>query len=174
MTDIHRHTPPAELTPTACDECVDGTVLPTRVLNYKTAFQGYPYIVPVAWIGICDKCRARQSTAQEHQRWKAHYEQHLAAAKALLDPAAIETLRGRLGLGKKEFAQLIGTTRQSVHAWGNAERTTPQGRGADLLLKLVFAALEADDGRVDVLGHLLAEAKKWGVELEIATAEAAG
>jgi hypothetical protein len=41
-------------------------------------------------------------------------------------------------------------------------------------MKLVFAALEADDGRVDVLNVLLEEAKKWGVELEIATAEAAG
>lgn len=160
MTDPHRHTPPAELTPGACDECDSGTVRPTRILNHKTAFQGYPFTVPVAWIGVCDHCGARQSTAQEHARWKAEYEQHLAALGAVLAPDTIEALRRRLGLGKKEFAQLIGTTRQSVHAWGNAERVTPQGRGADLLLKLVAAALVSDDGRVDVLGTLLDEAKK--------------
>lgn len=174
MTDHQRLTPPDELTPTACDECVEGTVQPTRVLNYKTAFQGYPFVVPVAWIGRCDRCGSRQTTAGEHDRWKALYADHLTAQGGLLSPAAMGRLRRRLGLGKKEMAQLIGTTRQSIHAWEKPNRTTPQGRGADLLLKLVEAALAADDGRVDVLGILLAEARKWGVEIELTQTEAAG
>ena len=162
--------PPADLTVTQCASCDNGTPQPTRVLNHKTFINGYPFTVPQAWFGVCDVCGERETTAAELKRWKAIFQ----AQADRLTPQAIEALRGRLGLGRQEFAQLIGATRQSVRAWEHPNRTVPQGRSVDLVMKMLEAAL-VEEGPPDVLGLLLAEAKKWGVEIEVAlSAEAAG
>ena len=70
-----------------------------------------------------------------------------------------------MDLSLEDFARLIGCTRQSVMAWEHPERTIPPSRMADLMLRMLQRAWA--DGAVDVTTLLLAEAKKWGVIIEL-------
>lgn len=149
----------------ACPECGQGMVQPTRFQNHKTTIRGYPFVVPEAWIGVCDTCGARLFNAQETERWAALFEQGLLERRAYLSPQEIIQLRKSLGLSKKDFAHLIGATGRSLYTWESIHRETPPSRSADLLMKLVQASLH--QGKVDVIDVLLAEGKKWGLEVAV-------
>lgn len=148
-----------------CPECGKGTIQPTRFQNYKTTIRGYPFVVPEAWIGVCDACGTRLFNAKETDRWAALFDQALAERGAYLFPQEISQLRKSLGLSKKDFAHLIGVTGRSLYTWESAHRDAPPSRSADLLMKLVRAS--AHQGKVDVIDLLLAEGKKWGLEVEV-------
>ena len=148
-----------------CPECGEGTIKPTRFQNYKATIRGYPFVVPEAWIGVCDSCGTRTFNAKETHRWATLFEQTLESHHAYLAPEDITQLRESLGLSKKDFAHLIGATGRSLYTWEAPDRKTPPSRSADLILKIVRATLQ--QGRVDAIDLLLDEVKKWGLELEV-------
>ena len=41
-----------------CQECGQGMVKEQKIKNYRTKIKGYPFAVPEATVGICNKCRA--------------------------------------------------------------------------------------------------------------------
>ena len=155
----------AEMFEYTCPECGRGTVLTTRIHNYKTKIKGYPFVVDEALIGECDECGARSFDPEETKRWEELFSRSLEAHQAFLTPEEIKQLRKDLGISMEDFARLIGTTRQSVSMWEKESRTTPPVRTADLLMKLVRQSLAGEP--VDVLPFLLNEARKWGVVIEL-------
>ena len=146
-----------------CEECRKGTVRPKEITNYKTKFDGYPFIVDKAIVGICDECGAKYINAKEHKRWKELYTKSLEAEGKFFTREQIAGLRKKLGLTMGAFAQLIGCTRQSVYNWERSDRIGPQSRMADLLMKLVAESIEVR--QVDVIGFLVSEAGKMGIEI---------
>ncbi len=137
----------------------------THIHNYKTKIKGYPFVVDEAVIGVCDQCGARSFAPEETKRWDELFSRSLEARQAFLTPEEIKQLRKDLGISMEDFARLIGSTRQSVSMWEKEKRTTPPGRTADLLMKLVRQSLAGEP--VDVLPFLLNEARKWGVMIEL-------
>ena len=57
-----------------CPECEKGTVRTTRIHNYKTKIEGYPFTVDEALIGVCDECKAQSFAPEETQRWDELFE----------------------------------------------------------------------------------------------------
>lgn len=148
-----------------CPECGEGTVKATRFQNYKTTIRGYPFVVPEAWIGVCDTCDTRTFNAQETDRWTTLFDQALEKHNAYLAPSEITQLRTSLGLSKKDFAHLIGATGRSLYTWEMPDRKTPPSRSTDLIMKIVQASLQ--HGQVEAIDLLLKEAKKWGLDLAV-------
>jgi DNA-binding transcriptional regulator YiaG len=135
------------------------------VHNYKTKIKGFPFLVDEAVIGICDHCQAESFAPEETKRWEAAFQKSLEGQHAFLTPSEIRTLRRAMALSLEDFARLIGCTRQSIMAWEHPERTTPPSRMADLMLRVLQRAWA--EGAVDVTALLVAEAKKWGVVIEL-------
>ncbi len=50
-----------------CQECGRGTVQATTVKDYQTKFDGEPFTVLDAIIGVCDACGARHFNAKERK-----------------------------------------------------------------------------------------------------------
>src|SRR5438128_11956070 len=65
----------------------------------------------------------------------------------------------------EQFAALIGSTRQSLHAWLKPHRVVAQSRMADLIMRLLRESYL--HGKIDVLEFLTQQARLIGVELEI-------
>ena len=148
-----------------CQECGKGTVKEKRIRNYKTKIKGYPFVVPEATVGICDRCKAEHFAAEETKRWDELFSQSLEKNKFFLLPQDIERVRESLGLSMENFALLIGSTRQSLYNWENHERPHPQSRMADLLIKLVDKS--RSEGKVNVIDFLIKESRKLGVFIEL-------
>jgi len=149
-----------------CQECGQGTVREKTVRSYKTKIKGYPFVVREATIGVCDKCQAEHFAAQETKRWEELFYQSLVKDKLFLLPEDIQRVRKALGLSMEDFALLIGCTRQSLYNWEKDDRTHPQSRIADLLIKLVEKS--HSEGNVDVIGFLVKETEKVGISLHVA------
>ncbi|MFC1906816.1 type II TA system antitoxin MqsA family protein [Chloroflexota bacterium] len=148
-----------------CQECGQGTVKGERIKNYKAKIKGYPFTVPEAVIGVCDKCNAEHFAAEETKRWEELFSQSLEKDKLFLLPQDIECVRKAVGLTMENFALLIGSTRQSLYNWENGKRSRPQSRTADLLIKLVDRS--RSEKEINVLDFLLKEARKLGVIIKL-------
>ncbi len=146
-----------------CQECGKGKVV-RRVFDlYKTKIQGLDFTVPNAVVGVCDVCGAEHFSGPETERWYELFDQ--SRKHLYLPPEEIRQIRESLGLNMEQFAQLIGTSRQSLHNWERSERTFNQSRVADLLLRMVRTAQVS--GKVDVLGFLVGQAKAFGYDLRM-------
>jgi putative zinc finger/helix-turn-helix YgiT family protein len=156
---------PTSLFEYPCPDCGRGTVRTTRIQNYKTKIKGFPFFVDEALVGVCDRCQVESFAPEETRRWEEAFYRSLEERQAFLSPVEIRALRTNLGLSMEDFARLIGCTRQSVMAWEKPDRPTPPSRMADLLLRLLQRAWT--EGPVDVPTVLLAEAKKWGLVIEL-------
>lgn len=149
-----------------CPSCEKGQMKITLFQNYPAKYKGaYPFIVPEAYISICDTCDERMVSAQELKRWDALFLEQLTEHQAFLTPSEIADLRESLGLNQKDFALLIGVTPKSLRGWEKSEQPHPASRSADLLMKLLRASLQS--GSVDALSIVLDEASKWGVPLQV-------
>lgn len=148
-----------------CQECGQGTVKEQKIENHKTKIKGYPFTVPEAIVGICDKCKAEHFAAEETKHWEELFAKSLEKEKIFLLPQDIERVRKDLGLSMENFALLIGSTRQSLYNWENRKRSHPQSRIADLFIKLVEKSRSEKD--VNVLDFLVREARKLGVFIEL-------
>jgi len=148
-----------------CQECGKGTVKEKRIRNYKTKIKGYPFVVPEATVGICDRCKAEHFAAEETKRWEELFSRALVKDRLFLLPQDIERVRKTLGLSMENFALLIGSTRQSLYNWENPSRSRPQSRMADLLIKLVDKS--RSEGKVNVIDFLIKESRKLGVFIEL-------
>ena len=148
-----------------CQECGQGTVKEKRIKRYKTKIKGYPFTIPEAVVGICDRCKAEHFAAEETKRWEELFSQSLEKEKLFLLPKDIERVRKALELSMENFALLIGSTRQSLYNWENGKRPRPQSRIADLLIKLVDKS--RSEKEVNVLDFLVREARKLGVVIEL-------
>lgn len=146
-----------------CQECGEGTVLEREIPEYHTKIRGYPFVVTNARLGVCYRCGAEHFAVQETDRWEQLFE--AAYEKLYLQPEEIRLLRNRLGLSMEQFAFLVGCTRQSLYSWERADRSRPQSRMADLLMKLVRES--HDKGKVDVLRFLVQEAAQFGIQLKL-------
>jgi putative zinc finger/helix-turn-helix YgiT family protein len=160
-----RSAPPTGLFEYLCPECGRGTVQTTRIQNYKTKIKGFPFLVDEAFVGVCDHCQAESFAPEETKRWEETFYRSLEGQQSFLSPTEVRALRTNMGLSLEDFARLLGCTRQSVMAWESLERTTPPSRMANLLLRLLQHCWAS--GPVDVITILLAEAKKWGVIIEL-------
>ena len=114
-------------------------------------------------VGACDSCGAKHFDAQETLRWKkvADAAQH----KLVLSPLEIKELQQLVQLSMEQFAVLIGSTRQSLHAWQKQDRTIAQSRMADLMMRLLRESYH--HGKIDVLKFLIEQAKLIGIELKV-------
>jgi putative zinc finger/helix-turn-helix YgiT family protein len=148
-----------------CESCNEGTVKQQVRKNFTTRVQGFPFTVPEATTGVCDKCGAEYFSAPEVLRWERLYKRNLLEQQHLLEPQTIQALRERLGLSIGDFAVLVGCTRQTVYNWERRNRNAPQMRLADLLLKLISRSM--DEGNIDVLDFLVAEARRQGIAVHI-------
>jgi len=148
-----------------CEECGEGIVEAEIFKDYRTKINGYSFVVPEAIIGICNECGAEHFSAEEHQRWEALYYQELEQNGKVLSAEEIVALRKKLGLSQQQFAFLLGCTRKSVYNWEKSDRSRPQSRMADLLLRLLENSLLF--GNVEVLSFLHNEAKRMNVFLPI-------
>lgn len=148
-----------------CQECGQGTVKEEKITNYKTKIKGYPFIVPEATVGICDKCHAEHFALNETKRWEEVFCQSVEKNRYYLLPQDIENIRKALGLTMENFALLIGSTRQSLYNWEDQSRVRPQSRMADLLIKLVERS--RIEGKVDVVDFLIREVKNLGIILSV-------
>jgi len=146
-----------------CEQCGRGLVQERVLHEYPTKLKGLPLIVDEAHIGVCEECGARYFDPNETDRWRtlltAKY------AENYLQPADIRELQQVLGLSRAQFAILLGCTRQSLYNWERPNRTVPQSRMADLLMRLVRESYSSRE--VDVLSFLATEARKIGVDLRI-------
>ena len=148
-----------------CQECGQGTVKEKRIEGYKTKIKGYPFTIPDAVVGICDRCKAEHFAAEETKRWEELFSQSLEKEKLFLLPQDIERVRKALGLSMENFALLIGSTRQSLYNWEKRKRSRPQSRIADLFIKLVDKS--RSEKEVNVLDFLVREARKLGIFIEL-------
>lgn len=145
-----------------CPECGKGIVREKRE-PYEVNFRGIKFLVPDAILGVCDHCGAKNFDGKEYKRWEKLFEKSLHEKQKPLSPAEIKRIREQLGLNQRQFAVLIGCTRQSVYNWENTKRRVPQSRQADLMIRLLAERLQNEN--VDVLGFFFVEAKKVGVKL---------
>lgn len=150
-----------------CEECGTGTVRPTVRPRFEVTFDHVPFVIGDAVIGICDACGAEHFSGQEYKRWRELFQQSQQEQGCLLAPGEIREIRERLGMTMTDLAGLIGTTRQSLHHWEKDNRVAPQGRMADLMLRLVRESCES--GSVNVLDFLVRRADQVGVRVSIAT-----
>lgn len=148
-----------------CEECGQGKVEEKTIKNYETKIKGYPFVVPEASVGICDKCGAEHFAAEETKRWEVFFYKSMVESQVILSPANIKRVRKSIGLSMENFALLIGCTRQSLYNWERRDRARPQSRMADLLIKVVDKSYS--EVNVDVLGFLVEEAQKLGIALEM-------
>jgi putative zinc finger/helix-turn-helix YgiT family protein len=144
------------MTKTNCAECGKGEVESRKVQNFATMVRGVPFVVPEATVGFCSSCGAKVFDPKEIRRWQALFESEQLGPEKLLSAGEITELRGALGLQVMQFARLLGTTRQSVYNWERENRTAPQLRLADLLLKLIREY--RTNGAVDVVEFLRTQA----------------
>lgn len=152
-----------------CQECGRGTVVENRIAEYRTKIRGYPFTVRDAGVGVCDLCGAEHFAAQETERWERMFESDYS--KHFLTSQEIQELRKSLHLSMEQFAFLTGCTRQSVYNWERIDRTRPQSRMADLLLKLLRKS--RDEGSVSVINALVEEARGLGVQIHVGPSYAA-
>jgi putative zinc finger/helix-turn-helix YgiT family protein len=153
-----------------CEECGKGIVKEKVFDNYRTKIKGYPFVVPEAKIGICDKCGAKHFDPSETKHWEELYNKDLELKHISLSSDEIEAVRKSLGLSMEDFAYLIGCTRQSIYNWEKKDREKPQSRMADLLIKLVRLSFKGE--KVDVISFLVDEAKKLGIIIQTGKASA--
>lgn len=146
-----------------CEECGRGTVVEKLIPEYHTKIKGYPFVVKNAWIGVCNACGAEHFDARETERWERIFE--VEHTKHFLTPQEIQRLRKSLGLSMEQFAFLIGCTRQSLYNWLRADRSKPQSRTADLLMKLVRESHKK--GEVNVIRFLVQEAEQFGIQIQL-------
>ncbi|PYS04106.1 MAG: hypothetical protein DMG16_03715 [Acidobacteria bacterium] len=88
-----------------------------------------------------------------------------AQHKLVLSPLEIKELQQLVQLSMEQFAVLIGSTRQSLHAWQKQDRTIAQSRMADLMMRLLRESYH--HGKIDVLKFLIEQAKLIGIELKV-------
>jgi len=148
-----------------CEECGQGTVRENIFRNYQTKIKGYSFVVEEARIGVCDRCQAKHFNSQETKRWEQLYEQQLEKNDIYLSPSDIVGIRESLGLTIEGLAYLIGCTRQSIYNWEKMDRTKPQSRMADLLLRLVRDS--AQYGETKVNDFLVEQARRLGVNINL-------
>ncbi|MBI2852357.1 MAG: hypothetical protein HYX84_04565 [Chloroflexi bacterium] len=109
-----------------CQECGQGTVREQRIKSYKVKIKRYPFVVPEATVGVCDKCKAEHFTADETKRWEDLFYESLKKSRFFLQN--IERIRKDLRLTMDNFALLIGSNRQSLYDWEDHSRSRPQSR----------------------------------------------
>ncbi|HEY3313670.1 MAG TPA: helix-turn-helix domain-containing protein [Bacillota bacterium] len=146
-----------------CQECGQGIVEPKVRPKYETKIHGHPFVVENAVIGVCNKCDAEHFSSAERERWEQLFEE--SHRHLYLSPGQIRELRQSLGLTTEQFAQLIGSTRQSIYNWELPNRKSNQSRTADLLFRLVSESWQT--GKVEVIAFLTQRAKEWGHELHL-------
>jgi DNA-binding transcriptional regulator YiaG len=139
-----------------CANCNRGTVKAQTVQNFETKFDGIPFVVPNATVGVCDYCGTRNLSAQEWRRWREQFRRSQEAHGRLLSAGEITELREGLGLGIGDFAKLIGSSRQPIYSWECPSREVPQSRMADLMLRLVRESHIR--GAVNVIEYLALDA----------------
>jgi len=148
-----------------CLECGAGTVRPVTHHGIATKFEHIDFVVPVGEVHECDTCGATSYAGPELDRWRALFDEYQARSGLLLSSGEIGAVRESLGLNITQFAQLLGSTRQSLSYWERPDRPAPQGRTADLLLRLVRESVA--NGPVDVLRFLQERARAQGVEIAL-------
>ena len=135
-----------------CVNCGKGEIQFQSVKDFETKVRGVPFTVPEATVGTCNSCGAKLFSPQEIRRWQQLFDAQQVSTGRLLSAEEIGSIRQGLGLPINLFAQLLGTTRQSVYNWERKDRKSPQMRLVDLLLRL--ARESAANGNVDVLQFL--------------------
>lgn len=148
-----------------CTECGQGTVRKKTFTEYKTKIKGYPFVVRDAVVGICDACGAEHFAAEETKRWEKLFHESSVERGFFLSPEGIQQIRRSLNMSMADFAALIGCTRQSLYNWERRDRTRPQSRMADLMIRLVDESHRKAE--IDVLRFLVQEAQKLGLTLKV-------
>jgi len=140
------------MTKNRCANCGKGEIKFQNVKDFETQVRGVPFTVPEATIGICNACDARFFSPQEITRWQQLFDAQQVRSGRLLSAEEIASIRLGLGMSINSFAQLLGTTRQSVYNWERKDRKSPQLRLVDLLLRLIRES--SASGTVEVLQFL--------------------
>jgi transcriptional regulator with XRE-family HTH domain len=138
-----------------CEKCGRGTVEAKRFDRFETRFDGVPFVVENATIGVCDNCGAKHFNANEWKAWREQFWRSQESQGRILSADAFGKLRQSLGFSIADFAKLIGCSRQSLYFWECPSRRFPQSRTIDLLVKLIRESEER--GSVNVVDFLLSE-----------------
>jgi len=56
-----------------CPYCKDGQMSIKAFDNYAVKMGGIPFVVPVAYVAICDKCGGEMTHAKEYKRWEKEF-----------------------------------------------------------------------------------------------------
>src|SRR5262245_18913471 len=119
-----------------CPKCGKGRLRDEILVNFETRLRGIPITIPEAHVRKCDSCGEIVFPVKEMRRWEELQLAALRSANALPDSIQIKHIREGLRLNVSQFADLMGITRQTAHAW---ERTDggPGLSPAGLLLLLI-------------------------------------
>lgn len=139
-----------------CVTCGKGEIEFRKVKDFETMVRGVPFTVPEAIIGFCKACGSKVFDPTEIRRWRKLYETDQLLKGKVLSAAEVREVRETLDLQISQFALLLGTTRQSVYNRERENRTSPQLRVVDLLLRLIRESIE--NGPVDVVKFLRTQA----------------
>ena len=150
-----------------CEKCGQGKVRKTSIKNLVTRFDGIPFTVPKAFVGVCDRCGAKHYNSQEWKRWRSLFQQAQLSRGNILSAAEIRALRKEMGHTVAAFSQLIGCSRQSLYYWESTSRKVAQARMADLMIKLVRES--CSKGSLNVIDFLYREAASIGIRLPLLT-----
>lgn len=142
-----------------CVNCAKGRIEFQNLKDFETKVRGIPFTVPEASVGICNACGAKLFRPEEIRRWQQLFDARQQSEGKLLSAEEVGAIRHSLGLAINSFAQLLGTTRQSVYNWERKDRKSVQLGLVDLLLRLIRES--AANGTVDVLQFL---SEQTGVE----------
>ena len=143
-----------------CPDCDSGTMVEEVVAEYEARLGGVTFKVPNARIHRCSDCNGISVDAQELKRWRKIRDEHLATLGQAPSPAEVRKLRERLGLSVATLANLLGVTRQTVHAW---ERENGQGvpfSPSSLLVRML--QVETDQQLPGIFSYLLDAARQRG------------
>jgi putative zinc finger/helix-turn-helix YgiT family protein len=143
-----------------CPNCGKTELQHVVIPSYSTRMQGVPVQVDNAEIRVCRECGEEVVSAKELKRWRDTQRRQLSETGCIPKPAEIRELRERIPMSQKDFAALLGVTRQTVSAWEREGGWALQFGPASLLLGLLKAHLNGQD--VAVLPYLLTAANERG------------
>ena len=154
-----------------CPNCGKSELKLVVIPSYATRIQGVPVQIDNAELRNCQQCGEEVVSAKELKRWRDTQRQQMSASGWIPKPAEIRSVRKRIQLSQKDFAALLGVTRQTVSAWERENGVALQFGPTSLLLGMMKVHL--DGQAVTVLSYLFSAANARGQIISRKESEAA-
>ena len=153
-----------------CPECGEGTMTPKVLPTHSTRLGGVPLLVRNAKLSQCGHCGKQSVSAKELKRWRELLRVQAVDLGQIPSPDDVRTLRQEIKLSVSDFSDLLGVTRQTVHAWERSNSRGIQLSPAALLIKTLIEEIQG--GVRGCLSVLLNAAEQRGQRINADCPEA--